>query len=72
MTILPSEPNASRLMSIPTKIDVLNVVVYFVSSNFNLKPPYECILNNLTEQGSRPTFQRSCPGKAKFEKDLEQ
>ena len=32
MTILPFRPNASRLMSIPTKIDVLNVVVTFVSS----------------------------------------
>ena len=33
MTILPLGPNALRLLSIPTKIDVLNVVVTFVSSN---------------------------------------
>ena len=33
MTILPFGPNASRLMSFLTKIDVPNVVVTFVSSN---------------------------------------
>ena len=33
MTILPLGPNVSRLMSIPTKIDVLSVVVTFVSAN---------------------------------------
>ena len=33
MTILPLGPNASRFISIPTKIDVPNVVVTFVSSN---------------------------------------
>ena len=47
MTILPLEPNASRLMSIPTKIDVLNVVVTFVSSNYHPKVDFDFSLEKV-------------------------
>ena len=49
MTILPLGRNASRLMSIPTKIDVLNVVVTFVSSNSLLKVDFDFSLEKVNQ-----------------------
>ena len=54
MTILPFGQNASRLMSIPTKIDVLNVVVTFVSSNSLPKVNFDFLL----EKVNRLTFDQ--------------
>ena len=54
MTILPLGSNVAMLMSIPTKIDVLNVVVTFVLSNFLLKRIFDFSL----EKVNRLTFNQ--------------